>query len=244
MWNCERCGENCEEQFDLCWKCERPRARVTAELAPPPLPQLPPTAPCEACGSERVISGLPVRGLEDPARLCAACGRLELSASQLLQLWENWVLAHTPSLEPERAPPIALAEEWRETVLPARGARVVVEAGGGDFDAWLPLSGQATEEYEDAAGGAGWLLLELDEPISPTLRTGVSQRYLRLQVAALLVQADLGAGRDPRAWKRVKATLIPLEAARRPSGPVIAAADHPHAFRALCSAAPARAKRI
>lgn len=236
MWNCAHCNENSEEQFELCWKCERPRARVAAEASPPPLPELPPTEPCEACGSERVISGLPVRGLTEPARLCAACGRLQASADQLLKLWEDWVRGHTPSLIPDALQPVTLAEEWREEVRPARGARVRVEAGGGSFDAWLPLSGVAGDEFADAAGGAGWLLLELDEPFAPTLRTGVSQRYLRLQVSALLVQAELGASRDPRAWKRVKATLIPLDAERRPSGPSVAAADHPHAFRALCSA--------
>jgi hypothetical protein len=25
MWNCKKCGENIEDQFDSCWKCATPR---------------------------------------------------------------------------------------------------------------------------------------------------------------------------------------------------------------------------
>lgn len=31
MWICKQCGENCDDQFDTCWKCSTVR-----EAGPPP----------------------------------------------------------------------------------------------------------------------------------------------------------------------------------------------------------------
>jgi hypothetical protein len=185
------------------------------------------------------------------ARLCVECGDLELSVDNLEGLWEAWLQSHVPSvplaptaqhLRPAFGLPASVEAEaeWKEQTPNPLGARVIVEPGGarGSFDAWLPLSGIVRSEVPDADEGAGWLLVELDQPFAATLKVGVSLRYQRLEVGKLLVQADLGAGRNPRAWKQIGATVIPLESGRPLAVASVKLEDYPHFFRATCSAAP------
>ena len=36
MWNCQKCGEPIEDQFDTCWKCGTAKAALPAESSPSP----------------------------------------------------------------------------------------------------------------------------------------------------------------------------------------------------------------
>lgn len=184
------------------------------------------------------------------AQLCVECGSLDLTVDNREALWEAWLQAHTPLMPlpsgPQRQPPafglppgVQTEEEWKEQTPNPIGARIIVEptSARGSFDAWLPLAGIVRQELADATDGAGWLRVELDQPFAATLQVGVSFRYQRLEVGELLVQAALGAGRNPRVWRRADATVIPLETGRRPAAGAVAAREYPHPFKALLSAA-------
>jgi hypothetical protein len=36
MWQCNKCGEKIEDQFDSCWKCGTPKAAVQSDAAGSP----------------------------------------------------------------------------------------------------------------------------------------------------------------------------------------------------------------
>ena len=86
MWKCERCGEEIEDQFKACWKCDGQEAEPESKAQRAALQCLRCQAGMEYQGRKHLHEGdwidsthhLPV-----DAYVCPRCGRLELFAGNV-----------------------------------------------------------------------------------------------------------------------------------------------------------------
>jgi hypothetical protein len=117
MWTCPQCGEQLEDQFDSCWKCDQRSAEAARPQEGTP-PVIDDQLVCSRCGSPKVVPTAGVRDqnghvsqdwavfVEDEpevrllpkrayghlrARVCGECGYTELWTDNSAELYDAYL---------------------------------------------------------------------------------------------------------------------------------------------------------